>query len=936
MKNSKISLVLMVFMAFQYLAIGQTYNLNAPVPLDPTVKFGKLQNGLSYYIRANKLPENRAEFYIVHNVGAILEEDNQNGLAHFTEHMAFNGTKNYPDKTLLNYLESIGCKFGANVNAFTSLDVTSYNIGSVPLTREGIIDSCLLVLHDWSSFISFEQEELDSERGVIREEWRTRGGSGARLNDQLRPTIYKGSKYAKRDIIGDTAVINHFTRQDIMDYYHKWYRPDLQAVIIVGDFDASMMEEKVKKLFSAIPAAKNPISKPVYDVPNNNEPLVGIATDAEATNTMVRVYFKQDNVSAENKNMGYMRQTIVRSLINQMLNSRISEQLQKENTPCTQAFSGYNSFTETKDAFMAIGIAKNNQAVQTLEMLLTEARRMKLHGFTLPELERANANYLRSVESTFTEREKQKHNNLVWSYFGHFTDNTPTPGIEHNYEFVKQVLPGITLAEINTTAAQYITDNNIIVTVSGPEKEGTVMPKQDELLASLAKINNASIEAYEDKLGAAKLMATTPKKGTIKSEKRNDKLNTVEWTLSNGMKVVLKTTDFKADEVNLSGYSVGGSSLVEDKDLLTANMMGGIISEMGLGQFSKTELQKVLAGKKVFTGLTISGERENISGSASPKDIETMLQMVNLRFTQPRFDEQSFNTYLSRIRTAIENRSMEPRNALSDSITATLYNHHPRNLPITPERLNEITFENVKAIYNKRFSDPGSFTWLIVGNIQPQELKPMVEMYLASLPSINNKEKYLDRKVRMVDGKVKCHFNREMKTPKTSVFATYKGVISYTPESIVMLNALKNILDMRYVESIREKEGGTYGVGVRAGYSRLPIPVATLQMNFDTDPEKADHLIEILHKELLALRENGPSETDLQKVKEYFLKSHQDNLKENGYWMGVLDNFYYDNLYMVNDYVNLVNQLSSESLKVFMQKTFSPDQTIEVVMKPAL
>jgi zinc protease len=915
--------------------LAQDVDLNQPAPLDKQVRFGILPNGMKYYIRANKLPEKRAEFYIVHNVGAILENDDQNGLAHFTEHMAFNGTTNFPKKALLNYLETIGCKFGQNVNAFTSMDVTCYNVSSVPVTREGIIDSCLLVLHDWSNYIAFDKDEIESERGVIREEWRTRGGAQSRLRDKLNPIVFAGSKYGKRNVIGDTAVINHFKPETITAFYHKWYRPDLQAVIVVGDINVDQMEAKVKSVFSTIPSVPNADSKPSFDVPENEKPLVGIATDPEATNYGLTVYFKHKPVADADKNLKYMRTDILHALITQMLNVRFADLLQKENAPCTRASAGYGNLVPSVDVFMLSSSPKTNQVLPSLELILTESRRMQLHGFVQSELDRAKANYLRSVQSQFLERDKQEHDRYVWDYFEHFTSNEPACDIEYYQSFVQQQMPGVTLAEINQAAKQYMTEKNVIITLTAPEKHDVQLPDTTQLVNVYNKITASNQSAYEDKLASTSLIDQLPQKGSVVKEAKNKKLDAVEWTLSNGIRVVLKTTNFKEDEVIMKGVSDGGNSLVVDDEYLTSMLLSPIVGEMGLGNFSKSDLRKVMSGKRASTNIGLGDEKESVSGNASPNDIELMLQQVYLRFMQPRFDEEAYNAYMALIRSALENKALNPAAAFSDSVQVILSGHNPRLKPVDVNRLSEMSFEKVKKVYAERFSDPASFTFLFLGNISADKLKPLVEKYLAALPAKNINEKYFDRGIRVPEGIVRSHFDKEMKTPKTSVFAYYSGSISYKLDEFVSLMAMKNILDLRYTESIREKEGGSYGVRVSAGYEKVPLKKAYLLMTFDTDPAKADKMVGILHEEVKNILENGPKSEDVQKAKEFFIKDFADQQKQNNFWFNVLYNHYIDHIDKTTDYIKLVNELNPEKIKAFANKTFAKKNIVEIVMIPA-
>jgi zinc protease len=931
----KISLVGWLVCAMCHVGQAQIYQPGQPVPFDSNVVRGILPNGMRYYIRSNKKPEKRAEFYIVHNVGAILEEDNQNGLAHYTEHMAFNGTKHFPKKALLNYLETIGCKFGENVNAFTAQDVTCYNIGSIPLTREGIIDSCLLVLHDWSNFISFEADEIESERGVILEEWRTRGGAQARLSDKLRPVIYSGSKYGLRNVIGDTAVINHFDHQAIFDFYHQWYRPDLQAVILVGDFDAQMMEQKVKALFSTIPAVINPVSKPVYDLPDNTQPIVALATDPEATSTNIRVYFKHPSVPDTMKNQSYLRMDIIRILINQMMNVRMSDLLKKEAAPAINAQIGYSSFTPTRDVFVASATAKTDQSLPTLDMLLSESRRMKQFGFTPSELTRAKANFARSVESRFLERDKREHNPYVWDYFYHFTNNEPTCDIAYYRDFVNEVLPLVSLDEINAMVSKFVTDHNVIISLTAPDKPEITVPTQDELLAVFHSSKTKEVIAYEDRPLAASLMQMPSDKGTVVKNEKLKQYDVRQWTLSNGIKVLLKKTDFKQDEIIMNAQSFGGICRMEDSDWLSSVLLSTLVGEMGMGEHSASDLKKIMAGKRASTGVSLSEDREAIYGSCSPVDMEMLLQQVHLRFVAPRFDREAYDAYMARLKPYLQFMSLNPDAAFRDTVTSLLTNHHPRIKPITSQSLEDVTFEKIERIYRDRFADPSSFTFVFVGNIDEQTLLPLVEAYIGSLRSGARVEPYIDRGVRAPNGVVRNHFRKEMQTPKVTVFANYSGAVKYKTTDFLNLSAIKNILDIRYVESIREKEGGTYGVSVGTGCEKNPEKRADITLSFNTDSAKAIRMLELLHAEIDSLINKGPSMEDVQKTRELFLKSFADQQIQNGYWMGVIIGAYIDHFDRHVDYEKMVKKISPKSIQQFAVKTFSSSRMLEVVMMPA-
>lgn len=929
----KLNLVIVLSIIAQ-IGFSQKYDLSAPVKLDPKVRTGELSNGMKYFIVSNKLPEKRGEFYIVTNVGAIQEEDDQNGLAHFAEHMAFNGTKNFPDKGILNYLEKNGVKFGENVNAGTGVEQTIYMMTSVPLNRESIADSALLILHDWARYISFEEKEIDLERGVIREEWRTYGSAGERMRNKLLPIIYKDSKYATRNIIGDTAVINHFKYETIRNFYHKWYRPDLQAVVVVGDFDTDVMEAKVKKLFSTIPKVENPAEKELFMVPDNKEPLIGIASDPEAITTDVRIYFKHDIIQDKDKNLGYMRLQYVRNFINSMFGQRMNELARSENPPFVYGYCFYSGFTRTKDAFMGIAQAKQNESVIALKALLTEMERMKKFGFTAGEYDRAKANYFRGLDSRYMDRDNRKNRDHVYPVIGYFLSNSPNPGIEFEYDFAKEVISGITLDEINAEAAKYVTDENIIVSVTGPEKSGVSLPSEEEIKQVLKNYKSAKIEAYVDNTSGKKLIDKLPPAGKVLSEKQNDICGTTEWTLSNGMKIVLKPTDIKEDELIIYGFSEGGKSLLKDEDVISGSFLGSVVAQMGVGEFSYNDLTKMLAGKRTRVSFGLSEILENLNASTSPKDLETTLQLIHLYFTNPRWDEADFNTFMGKQKSFYQNADAEPRKAFSDSINVLMNNYSPRSKPLSFHTLDEVSFEKIKSIYADRFADPGSFTLEFVGKITLDEVKPMVEKYLASLPSVNRNEKCIDHNLNPAKGKQVNDFVRENKTPRTSVYVALTGECDFTFDDRLKWSAIKHILNLRYTESIREEQGGTYGVGVGESTTRLPSKSFVLRISFDTDPAKADMLKDIVYKELNKLVEEGPTEVDLNKAKEFFIKKQQENLKENNWWIANLFTYYFNGVEQVIDYDQKVNALTTQSIQEYAKKVLTQGNVVEVVMRP--
>lgn len=909
-----------------------------PLPIDPKIRYGKLDNGLTYYIRANQKPKDRAEFYIAQNVGAILENDDQNGLAHFLEHMAFNGTKNYPGKGIINYFESIGVKFGANINAYTSLDETVYNLSDVPTMRESVIDSALLVLHDWSSFILLEGDEIDSERGVIREEWRTGAGAERRMWKEANKLKYPGSQYAKRDVIGDTAVINNFTHKTIRDFYHKWYRPDLQAILVVGDVDVDKIEAKIKAMFADIPRKENAGERPIHPIFDNEEPIIALVKDPEASMTRIELEYKHNVVPTEIKlSMGGYFFGIANSLISTMMGNRFDEITQQADAPFVGGYAYYGELVKSKDAFQLLAVPKEGFEMNGLKALLLEAEKVKRFGFTNSELERAKTDLLKGIEKAYNERENQKNNVLVKEYVRHFLNQEVIPGIEWEYQTLQALLPQLTVDRINEMAKSYITDNNLIVSFMSPDKEAVKVPSKDQILLAIEDSKKAELTAKAEEDMNKPLIKKAPKAGKVKKISVNATFGTTEWVLSNGVRVVFKPTKFKQDEILFNAFSEGGLSKVSNvADLPSAMFASSIMSNNGLGEYTQIELSKLLTGKIAAVSPSISSYEEALSGNSSVSDFETLMQLIYLHFTAPRKDDNAFKALINSYRASMANSASDPRKAFSDSINMLVNNRHPRTILMSLEMLDQVDQDKALAIYKERFAVPADFTFVFTGNIDPanNDVKKAITTYLGGLKTKKTKEKFTDNNIRKAKGKVSNEFRKEMKIQKASNFILYSAQLPYNMNNRTTLTAIGSILSMRYLESIREKEGGSYGVGVRGGMSNQPIDEATLVMQFDTDPQKQARLMEIIHAEVDEIVNNGPRADDLQKVKENMLKKHIEDVAENRWWQAAVTRFYQDRLNLVTDYKASVEALTSESVQATLKTIVSQQNIIEVVMKP--
>ncbi|MEI8006681.1 MAG: insulinase family protein [Bacteroidota bacterium] len=931
---SYLVLIMAVVLSWTVSVNAQTYNLKDMPPLDPKVRAGVLDNGMHYYIRANNMPEKRGEFYIANNIGAIQENDDQNGLAHFTEHMSFNGTVHFPKKGILDYLATIGVKFGTNVNASTGLEQTVFNLSNVPLSRDGITDSCLMILRDWAHYVAFEDTEIDLERGVILEEWRMYGSASERMSNELAPTIYKGSKYAKRNVIGDTAVIKHFKYQTIKDFYNAWYRTDLQAIIIVGDFDVNTVEARIKAIFSSIPKVSNPKQKEIYPLPDNAEPLIGTATDKEATNTMVTVSFKHDATPDAAKNLEYMRTQLVRAFANVMLSLRLNEIARSENPPFLFARANYGRYTASKDAFNVMAQSSDNNSLKALKAMLVEIQRMKLYGFGPGEYERAKAEFMRSMESRYMDRDKRKNRELVRPITTYFLTNNPNPGIEYEYAFDKAELPGISLEEINTAAKNFITENDMIVTITGPKKEGVSLPSVDEIKNVLNTYAKEKIDPYVDAMAGKKLIEKEPVPGKVTATGANSVFGTTEWTLSNGMKVVFKPTDIKEDELTISGWADGGASALNEDELIAADFLGDAISAMGLGNYTRNDLTKLLAGKRANVSFMIGDENDMISSRTSPKDLETDLQLIYMSFTSPRWNETDYKTWLDKVKASLVNADAEPRKAFTDTIEVMMANHNRRVQPTTYKSLDKLSFALLQKVFRERFSDPGNFTLVFTGKVNPEAVKPLVEKYLASLPTVTQKDAYVDHGIRPPKGHAKRDFQRTTTTPRTSIFVNYNGKCDYNIDNKLLGAAMRHVLELTYIERIREDEGGAYSVRVSFATVKLPAEGFNFIVTFETDPAKADKLVSIVHREIDKLLKNGPSDSDLQKFKEYALKQRPEDMKENTWWGAQVQEYYMNKTDYITGFETKVKALNSKAVQDFAKKMLGQGNVVEVIMRP--
>ena len=933
MKTQLITAVVLLGLLLGFSTVNAQTKDNA-VPMDPALRYGQLDNGLTYYIRENAQPEDRAEFYLVVDAGAILENPDQNGLAHFCEHMAFNGTENFEKHEIIEWLQSIGMKFGPEINAYTAHDNTTYMLQKVPLDVPGAVDTALLILHDWAGKVAYENEEIDNERGVIHEEWRVRRGADFRMMNKYQKVVFKDSKYAVHDVIGDIDIIDNFDYQTIKDFYHDWYRPNLQAIIAVGDFNADDIEAKIKTLFGEL---KNPVNerpREEFEVPEHKETLVSVVKDKEATQTMSLVFYKHDPATV--KDMNYYRESILQQLYSMMINQRLQEKLTEKKPPFVYAFSAYIPYLRTVDAYLAGALANNNEALSALEAVLIENQRVMQYGFVESELERSKEEMISMIEKSYREKDKKKSAEYMNQYQSHFLDNEPVPGVEFDNDFVKDVLPTVTLDEMNSLAEKYIRKENRVVVVTGPEKEGVTMPSENEVLEVVEKVENMTVEPYEDKVVDAPLVANEPVPGKRAKKSKDKQLGTETWIMKNGVKVVFKPTDFKDDEILLSAWSYGGTSAVKTDYLPSAAFATDIVDESGLGKLDKNSLQKKLTGKIVRVSPYIGETYEGFYGSCSPKDYEVMLKLIYLYFTEPRLDGDAVESLMTRTRGMLENRSSRPQTAISDTMTMTLAQYHPRVEPFTAEYLDRADPDRALKIFKRRFGDPSGFTFYFVGNIDTKEARPMIEKWLGGLPTVTREENYTDHNIRPPKGDLQKVIEREMETPQGTVAIAFDGEYDYdVARDRVLLNAVKDILDVRYTETIREDEGGTYGVMIRLAQDKYPYEHYDIKVMFNSDPERTDELKAIVYREIEDLKENGPREKDLQGFKENKIKTRRENLKENRFWLSMLaaQDRQLQNLSNMDGYEDMINSITAEEVQE-AAKRFLSNGSKEFIMLP--
>lgn len=915
--------------------------MSMKIPVDENVRVGKLANGLTYYIRHNGYPEKMANFYIAQRVGSINEDDNQRGLAHFLEHMAFNGSEHFKGNGIIEFTRSLGVEFGSDLNAYTGIDQTVYRVCDVPTKRTTALDSCLLILKDWSNGLLLEQSEIEKERDVIHNEWRLGEGPGQRMLTRALPRLYPNSKYGERMPIGLMSIVDSFRPQTLRAYYNKWYRPDNQAIIVVGDVDVNHIEAKIKELFGGIKVAKNAPKVIAEPVPDNNNAIYIIEKDKEQQYGQMLVMMKHEAVPDSVKSsLPYLFDSYMKSVVAQMLNARFAELAQEENCPFLQASAddGQYLLSSTKDAFEMAGICKEGQELKTLAALMREAKRAYNYGFTATEYERAKANYLSALESQYTNRNKIKNAQYGDDCRDHYLSNEPLVSIEVLYQLMNQVIPSIPVDLINQAVKELIStnDTNLVVMHFAQEKEGKVYPSEADLKSVVDASRSEQVSAYVDNVVTEPLIAKLPAKGKIKKETENKVLGYKELKLSNGATVILKKTDFKDNEVLMQAFARGGQSLFGSSDFANLKVFNEAISYSGLGNFSSTELQKALAGKNANADLSLGKTRQYLTAYSTPKDIETMFQMAYLYFTNIKKDEKQFNTLMNTLETTLKNRNLSPDMIFSDSLANTANCHNPRFANLQVEDLKNVNYDRILEMAQERYKNAGQFTFVILGNFDEDSIRPYIEQYIASLPATKAKPDQFKEIRTYAKGKVHNKFMVTTESPKATAIEIWNAYLPHTLENSVKLDAVSQILSMVYLKTIREEESAAYSVGAYSGFDLSgKEPLALLQAYCPMNPDKSDIAVRLLHEGI----ENASKAIDadmLAKVKESMIKSAAVNAKNNNYWMNMIVSYKDEGIDFHTDYVKTVEALTPATVQDFLKnKILSSGNLVEVIMLPS-
>lgn len=926
-----------VLLACTFPALADELKLSDKIPVGPQVKVGKLANGLTYYIQKNGRPEKKLELRLVVKAGSILEDDDQQGLAHFTEHMAFNGSTHFKRNELVSYLQSIGVKFGADLNAYTSFDETVY-ILPIPTDKKEVVEQGFLVLEDWAHGLSFNNEDIDSERGIVLEELRLGKGVDDRMNKIVLPKVLNGSRYAERMPIGKEDTLKTFKYDAIKRFYRDWYRPDLMAVVAVGDIEPAEAQRLIEQHFNKLKNPANPRPRDYAQIPERQDSEGIVFTDKEVSANTVYIRYLIQSWPVGDTIADY-RQKLIEGMYSFILSQRMYELTQQANPPFLQGGSGMNKIVRGYRSFGAGAVLGKGGATPAINALVQEDQRARQYGFTASEVERAKKGMLRSYERIYNERDKSDSSGFASEYIRNFLEQESIPGTAAEYRYATELIPGITLQEVNAAARAAIPENQSkLVIYSGVDKPGVVQPKADELVAIAGAAEKIAVKPLEEKVYATQLMPSLPKAGSIASETVNVKIGTTELTLSNGVKVVLKPTDFNNDQVILGGLRYGGWSLLPDSDVFAAHYASSIVGQMGVLNYTPNDLAKVLAGKSVSSAASVSSLNESVGGSSGSSDVEALLQLVYLQMTQPRKDAAIYSAYVDRQRELAQNNLARPESVFADTVTATLYNNSPRVLRAAkPADFDQLALDRVLDIYNSRMSSARDFTFFIVGSFDVEKLKPLIATYLASLPVGEISVAFKDEGVRPIKGVVKkeVHAGSE---PKSTISLSFTGEVEYSRAARMRLQALVEVMNIKLIETLREKMGAMYSGGMSGSMNRIPYGNYAINASLPCAPENVDKVLAATFAEIEKIKQNGAEEADLNKVKAAWIKNYRKGLRENGYWMASLQNAFFNNTNPedILSYESRVNSMTVADLKQAAQRYFDTNNYLQVVLYPEM
>ena len=930
----KLILSLLLLCSTFLLSAQTNFDLKDKIPQDPKVSKGVLANGMTYYVRSNENPKNRAELFLVVKAGSIDEDDDQQGLAHFCEHMSFNGTKNFPKHELINYFESIGMDFGAEINAYTSYDETVYTL-TVPLDSVEYIEKGLQVLYDWACQNTDSNEEINNERGIILEELRMRKSADERMRKEYSPVLLYNSKYAERYISGKEDIIENSSPDVLRRFRQDWYRPDLQALVIVGDFDQEKMVKSIREKFSKIPSVKNPREKVNFEIPDHKETLVKIVTDKEARMPVAQVIYKHPLKIS--KTIADYRESLLENVYNGIINNRLAEKTQEANPPFLLGQSAYSNLIGPKSAYFSLSVTNGDKIMEGLKTVLLENERVKKFGFTESELERQKTAILNSYEQAYNERNNQKSINYANEYKRNFLlTKEPFPGIENEFEYCKKFVPEFTLEELNKLAGKWITDENRVVIITAPDKEDVKVPTEQEVLALLEDVKSIEIEPYEDAVSNVPLVEYEPSGNKVASEKKLENVEAVEWTLENGATVVVKKTDFKEDEILFNAWSLGGNSLYTIKDDISAEMATDLIELSGIAGFDKITLDKLLSNKVFSISPNIGQLRESFSGSSSVKDVETLLQMLYLYFTELRFDQSSYQSMMARMAGILENKSASPEAAFRDTMSVTMANYNERARPMTKELLSEADFNRMKQIAKERFKNAADFKFFFVGNINMDEFKPLIEKYIGGIPSEPEKENWVDLGIEKPDGVIEKVVKRGQED-KSTQYIVFHGDFDFNTQNQLQLDAASKILSTRLLEVIREDKSSVYSIGAYPSSEKFPDPEYSITVAYGTAPQKLDELKKAVFDIISEYKQNGPTTEEVAKAQEKMIRERETAVRENGFWLSVLSNTYYlknGDFSEFGTFDKLVKNITVESTKKAFNDWFDFKNYVSVALAP--